>query len=107
MTTNVSRPRSLALVSSGSGLILDSAQSARRSLRVAETALVALESAAATVHAAAARGELGDVLALASAVGQTCAAVEPLRGLRDALNNGLEELGEGLAGLLDMPPEVA
>lgn len=107
MTTNVSRPHSLAQVSSGSRLILDSAQSARRSLRVAETALVALESAAATVHAAAARGELGEVLALASAVGQTCAAVAPLCGLQDALGSGLEELSEGLAGLLDMPPEVA
>lgn len=107
MTTNVSRPHSLAQVSSGSRLILDSAQSARRSLRAAEAALVTLESAAGTVHAAATRGELGEVLALASAVGQTCAAVAPLCGLRDALSSGLEELREGLDGLLNAPPEVA
>ena len=107
MTPNVSRPHSLAQVSSGSRLILDSAQSARQSLRAAEMALAGLESAAGAVHAAAARGDLGEVLALASAVGQTCAVVEPLCGLRDALNDGLEELSEGLAGLLDAPPEVA
>lgn len=85
MSTNASRPHSLAQVSSGSRLILDSTQSARRSLRVAQAVLVTLESAAGAVRAAAARGEMGEVLTLASVVGQTLAAVEPLYGLGDVL----------------------
>ena len=107
MTMKSSRHHSLAQVSSGSRLILDSALSAQRSLRTAEAALVALVSAAAAVHGSAARGELGEVVGLASAAGCASAALEPLCGHREALARGLEELREGLVGLLDTPPEVA
>jgi len=96
MDTNPSHHPGLAQVSSSSRLILDCSERGLYALRESESSLTQLRAAARELHAQAAKGELGDVVGLAVAVGRTLEASAPLAELRETLLGGLEELREGL-----------
>ena len=92
MTIENIRTPDLAQISSYSRLIQDISDEALAVLQDAEPTLEALAHAAADVHALAARGETGDVLA----VGRAEEALAPLRRLGECAHAGLNELREAL-----------